>query len=74
MDTGREVAIGAAEPVVIASVFKVPLLVAFHRQAADGLLDPAEQVVLRPQDRTAGPTGCPRCWTRCACRCATSPA
>ncbi|NVI93208.1 serine hydrolase [Actinomadura sp. BRA 177] len=57
MDTGREVAIGAAEPVVIASVFKVPLLVAFHRQAADGLLDPAEQVVLRPQDRTAGPTG-----------------
>ncbi|WP_433467150.1 serine hydrolase [Spirillospora sp. CA-128828] len=57
MDTGREIAAGADEPVVLASVFKVPLLVAFHRQAADGLLDPAEQVTLRPDDRTAGPTG-----------------
>ncbi|MEU8124228.1 serine hydrolase [Spirillospora sp. NPDC049024] len=57
MDTGREVAVGADEPVVLASVFKVPLLVAFHRQAADGVLDPTEQVVLRPDDRTAGPTG-----------------
>jgi beta-lactamase class A len=57
IDTGREVAVGAAEPVVLASVFKLPLLVAFHRQAAAGVLDPAEQVTLRPQDRTAGPTG-----------------
>jgi beta-lactamase class A len=57
MDTGREVAVGADEPVVLASVFKVPLLVAFHRRAAGGLLDPSEQVTLRPDDRTAGPTG-----------------
>ncbi|MEV0662423.1 serine hydrolase [Actinomadura luteofluorescens] len=57
IDTGRDVAVGADEPVVLASVFKVPLLVAFHRQAAEGVLDPAEQVVLRPDDRTAGPTG-----------------
>ena len=55
--TGREVAIRADEPVVLASIFKVPLLVTFHRQAADGLLDPTEPVTLRPQDRTAGPTG-----------------
>ena len=57
IDTGREVAVRAGEPVVLASVFKVPLLVAFHRQADDGLLDPAEPVTLRPSDRTAGPTG-----------------
>ncbi|MEV5704101.1 serine hydrolase [Actinoallomurus sp. NPDC052274] len=57
IDTGREVAVGADEPVVLASVFKVPLLVAFHRQAADGLLDPTERLTLRPQDRTTGPTG-----------------
>ncbi|MFD0685196.1 serine hydrolase [Actinomadura fibrosa] len=57
VDTGREVALGADEPVVLASVFKVPLLVAFHRQAAEGVLDPAEQVTLRPEDRTPGPTG-----------------
>lgn len=57
VDTGREVTVRADEPVVLASVFKVPLLVAFHRQVADGLLDPAEAVTLRPEDRTAGPTG-----------------
>ncbi|GAA2079000.1 serine hydrolase [Actinomadura alba] len=57
IETGREVAVRADEPVVLASVFKVPLLVAFHRQAADGLLDPTEPVTLRPEDRTIGPTG-----------------
>ncbi|MFC4050240.1 serine hydrolase [Actinomadura syzygii] len=57
VDTGREVSVGADGPVVLASVFKVPLLVAFHRQAASGRLDPSEQVVLRAEDRTAGPTG-----------------
>jgi hypothetical protein len=55
--TGREVAVRADEPVVLASVFKVPLLVTFHRQAADRLLDPTEPVTLRPEDRTVGPTG-----------------
>lgn len=57
MDTGREAAVRADAPVVLASVFKVPLLVAFHRQAAAGRLDPSEQVTLRPEGRTAGPTG-----------------
>ncbi|TDD90147.1 serine hydrolase [Actinomadura darangshiensis] len=57
MDTGREVAVAAGEPVVLASVFKVPLLVTFHRQAAGGVLDPSEQVTLRPDERTAGSTG-----------------
>lgn len=57
IDTGREVGAGADEPVVLASVFKVPLLVAFFRQVAAGVLDPAEQVTLRPEGRTSGPTG-----------------
>ena len=57
IDIGREVVVRADEPVVLASVFKVLLLVAFHRQAADGLLDSTEPVTLRPEDRTAGPTG-----------------
>ncbi|WP_433336649.1 serine hydrolase [Spirillospora sp. CA-294931] len=57
IDTGREVGLGADEPVVLASVYKVPLLVAFHRQAAAGHLDPTEQVTLPAGDRSAGPTG-----------------
>ncbi|MFC0042437.1 serine hydrolase [Actinomadura rayongensis] len=57
VDTGRRVGVRADEPVVLASVFKVPLLVAFFRRAAAGLLDPAERVTLRPGDRAEGPTG-----------------
>ncbi|KAB2344069.1 serine hydrolase [Actinomadura rudentiformis] len=57
LDTGREIGVRADEPVVLASVFKVPLLVAFYRQAAAGLLDPREPVTLRPEDRGDGPTG-----------------
>ncbi|GAA3224318.1 serine hydrolase [Actinocorallia longicatena] len=57
LDGGREVAFGADEPVVLASVFKVPLLVAFHRAAAAGRIDPAGRVRLRPGDRVPGPTG-----------------
>lgn len=57
IDTGREIGVRPDEPVVLASVFKVPLLVAFHRQAAAGLLDPTEAVTVRPEDRSAGPTG-----------------
>lgn len=57
LDLGRDVAVRADDPVVLASVFKVPLLVAFHRQAADGVLDPTEPVTLPPGHRTTGPTG-----------------
>ncbi|TDD35149.1 serine hydrolase [Actinomadura sp. KC06] len=57
IDTGREVAVRADAPVVLASVFKVPLLVAFHRQAGEGLIDPSEQVTLPAEGRTTGPTG-----------------
>lgn len=57
LDTGREVGVAADEPVVVASVFKVPLLVTFFRQVAAGLIDPAEQVTMRPGARSMGPTG-----------------
>jgi beta-lactamase class A len=51
-----EVAVGADEPVALASVFKLPLLVALHRAAEQGRLrldQPAEV----PVDRTPGVTG-----------------
>jgi beta-lactamase class A len=57
LDTGREITLRGDDPVVLASVFKVPLLVAFHRQADAGLLDPTEPVTLPPSQRTDGPTG-----------------
>ena len=54
---GREVEVDADEPVVMASVYKLPLLVAFCRAVDDGKLDPVERVELLPAGRTAGPTG-----------------
>ncbi|NUU24563.1 MAG: serine hydrolase [Streptomycetaceae bacterium] len=57
IDTGRDIGVGADDPVVLASVYKVPLLVAFFRQAAADVLDPTEAVTLRAADRSDGPTG-----------------
>jgi beta-lactamase class A len=57
IDSGRELGVGADDPVVLASVYKVPLLVAFFRLAARGALDPAERITLRPDERTEGGTG-----------------
>jgi len=57
IDTGRELCVGADEPVVLASVFKVPLLVAFHRRAATGGVDPTTRVTLSPEERCPGGTG-----------------
>lgn len=57
LDTGRELGVRQDETVVLASVFKVPLLVAFFRRAAAGGLDPVEQVTLPSGVRVAGPTG-----------------
>jgi beta-lactamase class A len=54
VDTGRDVGSGADEQVVIASVFKVLLVLEFARQAAAGQLDPAERVLVRAEDRLGG--------------------
>ncbi|SDL00871.1 serine hydrolase [Streptomyces indicus] len=49
-----EVAVGADEPVVIASVFKVLLVLEFARQVAAGQLDPRERVRVTAHDRLGG--------------------
>ncbi len=50
----EEVAVGADEPVVIASVFKVLLVLEFARQVAAGQLDPRERVRVTTADRLGG--------------------
>lgn len=57
IDSGREVGHGGDEPVPLASVFKVPLLVEFRRQADAGRLDPEARVTVTAGDRVSGPTG-----------------
>ncbi|WP_436771395.1 serine hydrolase [Yinghuangia sp. YIM S09857] len=57
IDSGHEVGVGSDEPVVLASVYKLPLLVAFFRAAARGELDPRAPVTLTPADRVPGATG-----------------
>lgn len=54
IDDGRQVAIRADDRVVIASVFKILLVLEFARQAAAGQVDPAERVVARAGDRLGG--------------------
>ncbi|CAL9507386.1 hypothetical protein SUDANB145_03545 [Streptomyces sp. enrichment culture] len=50
----REVAVGADDLVVIASVFKVLLALEFARQAVAGQLDPRERVRVTAADRLGG--------------------
>lgn len=57
VDTGAEVTFGADEPVVTASVFKVPLLVEFARQADAGRLERTERVTVGEAERAFGSTG-----------------
>lgn len=52
-----EVSYGADEPVVMASVYKLPVLVSFCRAVDDGMLDPSAPVRLLPKERTPGATG-----------------
>lgn len=51
---GREVALRADEQTVIASVFKILLVLEFARQAVAGQLDPAERVLVGAADRLGG--------------------
>jgi beta-lactamase class A len=54
---GREVCVGADELVVMASVYKLPLLVAVCERFAAGTLDPAAAVRVHPPSASPGPTG-----------------
>jgi beta-lactamase class A len=57
LESGREVAHNADEPVVLASVFKVAVLVELYRRAAAGDLDITERIRVPSSTRTIGPTG-----------------
>jgi beta-lactamase class A len=60
IDGGRgeaEIGIGSDEPVVTASVFKVPVLTEYVRQVESGELDPRRRVTVRAGAATMGPTG-----------------
>ncbi|NJP53662.1 serine hydrolase [Streptomyces sp. SBST2-5] len=57
IDTGAQLDEGADQPVCTASVHKLCLLVALHREAAAGRLDLTERVDCPPDARTKGPTG-----------------
>jgi beta-lactamase class A len=57
IDGDDEVALGADEPVALASVFKLPVLVALYRAADAGRLDLTERIHLAAADRTPGVTG-----------------
>ncbi|WP_328990148.1 class A beta-lactamase-related serine hydrolase [Kribbella sp. NBC_01245] len=57
LDRGAEFGYGEDEPVVLASVFKIPVLVELFCQFADGRLDPATRIDLPVEGRSAGPTG-----------------
>jgi beta-lactamase class A len=53
-DEGAEVDFHGAEPVVLASSFKVLLVTEYARQVVAGQLDPAERVRVRAEDRLGG--------------------
>ncbi|MBB5857702.1 serine hydrolase [Amycolatopsis umgeniensis] len=57
---GPEVCVGADDPVVLASVFKIPVAVAFAREVAAGRLDETERtrVVARYRIGGIGTAGC----------------
>src|SRR4051812_23451150 len=57
VDSGREVGIEADAPVVLASVFKIPVLVELGRQFDAGLIAPTDRIVVPASRRTDGPTG-----------------
>lgn len=54
VDTGRDVGMRADEQVVIASVFKILLVLEFARQAVAGQVDPTERVLVCAEDRLGG--------------------
>jgi beta-lactamase class A len=55
--SGAEVGHHPDAPVVLASVFKISVLVELHRQADDGEIDLTEQVTVPVSERTEGPFG-----------------
>ncbi len=57
LDSGRVVEHACSEPVVLASVFKVPVLLELFIQGADGRLDLTAPVTVPTEGRSPGPFG-----------------
>lgn len=57
IDSGTEVGYGADDPVVTASVFKVPVLLEYVRQVAAGELSATSRITVSAGDVTEGSTG-----------------
>jgi beta-lactamase class A len=55
--SGRELGVGSDTPVVLASVFKVPVAVELANQFEAGVLHPTQRVVVPATGRTSGGTG-----------------
>ncbi|MBF6166507.1 serine hydrolase [Streptomyces gardneri] len=55
--SATEISVGGDERVVLASVYKLPLFVAFCRLVDTGRIDPAARLTVAPSDCTPGPTG-----------------
>lgn len=53
-DAGNEIAVGADEPVVLASVFKIPVAVAFERAVSAGVLRADERATVTARHRRGG--------------------
>ena len=53
-DVAAEVALDADEPVVLASVFKIPIAITYAREVAAGRLDPRERARVEARDRVGG--------------------
>ncbi|RZL81625.1 MAG: serine hydrolase [Rhodococcus sp. (in: high G+C Gram-positive bacteria)] len=57
VDDGGDIAVGADDLVVLASVYKLPLLVSLCRAFDSGSVSPTATVRVNPADCTPGPTG-----------------
>lgn len=57
VDPDDEVHLDPDQAVPMASLYKLPLLVAWCRAVDDGAMDPTEPVICSPTPRTPGPTG-----------------
>jgi beta-lactamase class A len=54
LETGETFAYRPDEPMPTASLIKFPVMIEAYRQAAEGILDLARTVVLRPEDKVPG--------------------
>ncbi|RJO75639.1 serine hydrolase [Nocardia panacis] len=54
VDGPGEIGLGADHPVVLASVFKIPVVLTFARQVEAGELDPTERTTITARDRIGG--------------------